>query len=359
MQKRTVSASTALLLGTLLGAPPLLADDVYLKNGRSFENVVAEIGDTQVRVHMPGGVISLPRGSVDRVTKADSSFAEYSRRKQELESRDRGAGHAGGGRDADSAGRRAGDWLELARWARSNNLPQGTREAALAAAEINPREPGLAGLLRGFGYVYEASVDRWIPYDDAMRLHGYVQDGGTWISREEHADKVRARAEARAQAALVAREEAAAARDLVAAEMMQAQLGLAQQGAYDNGYGAGQYLGGFYGGLGSLYWPYGTSSVFGVPGFGVRRGSAERGEHRRGESHHERGSFRAPRFSTSVFGVPQTGHTGFQPPAAAARAVPAPRAQGSAGSTASAGSPGSPGSPGSQHSSSSPAFVHH
>lgn len=352
MQKRTVSASTVLLLGTLLGAPPLLADDVYLKNGRSFENVVAEIGDTQVRVHMPGGVISLPRGSVERVTRADSSFAEYSRRKQELESRDRGAGHA------DSAGRRAGDWLELARWARSKNLPQGTREAALAAAEINPREPGLAGLLRGFGYVYEASVDRWIPYDDAMRLHGFVQDGGTWISREEHADRVRARAEARTQAALAAREEAAAARDLMAAEMMQVQLGLAQQGAYDSGYGGGgQYLGGFYGGLGSLYWPYGTSSVFGVPGFGLRRGSAERGEHRRGESHRERGSFRAPRFSTSVFGVPPTGHTGFQPPAAVPRAVPAPRAQGSpAGSAASAGSPRSPGS---QHPSSSPAFVHH
>jgi hypothetical protein len=348
MQKRTVSASTALLLGTLLGAPPLLADDVYLKNGRSFENVVAEIGDTQVRVHMPGGVISLPRGSVDRVTKADSSFAEYSRRKQELESRDRGAGR--------DAGRRAEDWLELARWARSNNLPQGTREAALAAAEINPREPGLSGLLRGFGYVYEASVERWIPYDDAMRLHGFVQDGGTWISREEHADRVRARAEARTQAALAAREEAAAARDLMAAEMMQAQLGLAQQGGYDNGYGygaGGQYLGGFYGGLGSLYFPYGYSSVFGVPGFGARRGSAERGEHHRGESRHERGAFRAPSFRSSVFGVPQIGHGGFQPAAAAPRAVPAPRAQGSAGSAPAAGAAGS------QHPSSSPAYVHH
>jgi hypothetical protein len=311
MQQRMVSASTVLLLGALLGALPLLADDVYLKNGRSFENVVAEIGDTQVRVHMPGGVISLPRSSVDRITKADSSFAEYSRRKQELESRYRGAGHARDARDSrdsrDSnvAGRRAEDWLDLARWARSNSLPQGTREAALAAAEINPREPGLAGLLRGFGYVYEASVDRWIPYDDAMRLHGFVQDGGTWISREEHADRVRARAEARTQAALVAREEAAAARDLMAAQMMQAQLGVAQQGGYDGGYGAGgQYLGGFYGGLGSLYFPYGYPGVFGVPGFGVRRGSAERGEHRRGESHGEHGASRTPRSSSSVFGVP-------------------------------------------------------
>jgi hypothetical protein len=290
---RTVSASTALLLGTLLAAPPLLADDVYLKNGRSFENVVAEVGDTQVRVHMPGGVLSLPRSAVDRVVKADSSFAEYTRRKQELESRGRGAGHGGV---------RAEDWLELARWARSNGLPQGAREAALTAAEINPREPGLAGLLRGFGYVYEASLDRWISYDEAMRLHGFVQEGGTWVSREEHAERVQAQAAARAQAALAARAEAAAARDLMAAEMMQAQL--AQQGSYANGYGGpgNQFLGGFYGGFGL---PFGFSSVFGVPG-GARRGSGgrhergERGERHageRGEHHGERGPSGAPRFT--------------------------------------------------------------
>ena len=296
MRMRTVLASTALLLGTSIGVLPLAADDVYLKNGRSFENVVAEVGDTQVRVHMPGGMISLPRSAVERVAKSDSSFAEYSRRKQELESRDRAAGPGAG--IAAAGGHRAAEWLELARWARANELPQGAREAALRAAEINPREPGLSGLLRGFGYVYEESLDRWISYDDSMRLHGFVQEGGSWVSREEHAEKVQAAAQARAQAALAAREEAAAARDLVAAEMMQAQIAAAQQGAYANGYGGGQFLGGFYGGLGSAYWP------FGVPGFGTRRGF---GEH--GERHGEHGAFHAPRagslpFGSTVFGVP-------------------------------------------------------
>ncbi|HYL05148.1 MAG TPA: hypothetical protein VE075_03860, partial [Thermoanaerobaculia bacterium] len=301
-------ASIALLLGTLLAALPLAADDVYLKNGRSFENVVAEVGDTQVRVHMPGGVISLPRSSVDRVSKADSSFAEYSRRKQQLEGRERAAGEAGpaAGLAGGGAGRWAAEWLELARWARSNNLPQGVREAALQAAEINPREPGLSGLLRGFGYVYEESLDRWIPYDDAMRLHGFVQDGGTWVSREEHAERVRAQAEARAQAAVAARAEAAAARDLMAAEMMQAQLAAAQPGGY--GYGAGgngQFLGGFYGGFGGAYWP------FGVPGFGARREHGERGERHHGERRGEHGASRAPRTGdqrSTVFGVPGPPH---------------------------------------------------
>jgi hypothetical protein len=283
----------------VLPGAPLLGDDVYLKNGRSFENVVAEVGDAQVRVHMPGGVVSLPRSAVDRVEKSDSSFAEYSRRKQELESRTRGPRPLAAGI--------AADWLELARWARANNLPQAAREAALKAAEINPREAGLAGLLRGFGYVYEESVDRWIPYDDAMRLHGMVQDGGTWVSREEQAARQREQQAARAAAAATA---AAIARDEAAAAMLQAQAALAQQGAIDNGYGGGMTLGGFYGGFGG-FWPFGGASVFGVPGFGrgAHRGFAERGfhEHRHGAGgpgNRDRGT---------VFGVPR-GQTSFRAP---------------------------------------------
>ncbi|HXO30607.1 MAG TPA: hypothetical protein VOA80_24915 [Thermoanaerobaculia bacterium] len=280
----------AILLGVLPGAP-LLGDDVYLKNGRSFENVVAEVGDEQVRVHMPGGVVSLPRSAVDRVEKSDSSFAEYSRRKQDLESRARGPRPPG-----------AGDWLELARWARLNNLPQAAREAALKAAVINPREAGLAGLLRGFGYVYEESLDRWIPYDDAMRLHGMVQEGGTWVSREEHAARLLAERDQREQQAARGAAAAAAARDEAAAAMLQAQAALAQQGAVDNGYGGGMTLGGFYGGYGG-YWPFGGASVFGVPGFGVaRRGFGERGFHE-----HHRGGAGGPgnRARGTVFGVPR------------------------------------------------------
>src|ERR1700674_2928675 len=315
---RTGSASLAILLGTLLGAQ-LLADDVHLKNGRSFENVVAEVGDAQVRVHMPGGVISLPRSAVERVDRSDWSSAEYLRRKQELT----GGERAGNARKAPaSPASPASAWLELARWARGNNLPQGAREAALTAAEINPREPGLGGVLRGFGYVYEESLDRWISYDDAMRLHGFVQEGATWVSFEEHAAHVREQQETRAAAA-------AAARDAAQAEMLQAQLALAQRGggAYDNGngygYGGGMTLGGYYGAYGGFgsYWPYGGASVFGVPGFGLgaRRGFGERGFDRQHEHHGGPGNH----FRGSVFGVPPA-HSSFRPPSGAARASRAP-----------------------------------
>ncbi len=290
---RTTLVLLSLALGMLLGAP-LLADDVFLKNGRTFENVVVEdvqSGATQVRIHIQGGVISLPLSAIDRVKKADSSFAEFLRRKQELEGAAGTAGTAGANHRPGRPDRTlelAEDWLDLARWARSNHLPQGEREAALAAAEIDPRAPGLPALLRGFGYVYEESLDRWISYDDSMRLHGFVQEGGTWVTREEQTARMRER--------VLAARDAAARAAASNAESAQAQLAAPPPaGDYGNGYD----LGGFYG-----YWPYGASPIFAAPGFGFRRGF----ERRRPASgfgvgpggpggHHERRS-------TSVFGVP-------------------------------------------------------
>jgi hypothetical protein len=294
----------------VLAGSPLLADDVFLKNGRSFDNVIAEVGDSQVRVYMPGGVISLPRSAVERVRKADSSFAEYLRRKQELQERE----SAGPGARAEGSARLArlaDDWLELARWAQRSNLQQGAREAALAAAEINPRLPGLAAVLRGAGYVYEPSLDRWIPYDDSMRLHGFVKDGATWITREEQAQRMRAAEIARAerQAAWAAQAQAAATNRLAEAELLRAQVEAGRAGGYGYGYGDG-YLGAYYGGI----WPFGFSSgIFSVPGFG-RRHFGEREHHFQGE--------RRPPFATSsptffgnstVFAAPHGPTEFFQP----------------------------------------------
>jgi hypothetical protein len=302
-----------LLALLVFAGSPLLADDVYLKNGRSFENVVAEVGDSQVRIHMPGGVISLPRGAVERVRKADSSFPEFLRRKQEIESREAGPLSARTVEMAEKA-EMAEEWLDLARWASRNNLQQGAREAALAAAAINPRLPGLRALLRAAGYVYEETLDRWIPYDDSMRLHGFVKDGGTWISREEHAARVRAAESAHAerQMAYAAQAQAAAANRLADAEMLRVQLEAAQ-GAYAGG---GTTLGGYYGGL----WPFGLSSgIFSVPGFGgrFRHEGHERGGERRpfgagGSPMTRSGTFFG---GSTVFGAPLGPTSFFQPSA--------------------------------------------
>jgi hypothetical protein len=167
-----------LLLAFLLRAPGF-ADTVYLTNGRSFEGVIAEVTDSAVKIQMPGGSLSLPRSHVLRVDKSESNFAEYLKRKAELQ-------RSGAGAD---------EWLKLARWSRSQGLEQGTREAALAAADLDPHAAGVAPLLRSYGYVLDAQLERWIPYADSMRRKGLVPWNGQWITGEEHAARLRAQQE--------------------------------------------------------------------------------------------------------------------------------------------------------------------
>lgn len=180
-----------------LVAGPALADDVYLVNGRKFEGVMTETTDTQVKIIMQGGTLSLPADNVLKVEKSDSSLQEYLRRKEALKK-----------------GGSAREWLELSRWAQSKELQQAGREAALAAAAIDPDLPALAPVLRGHGYVFDEQLGRWIPYAESMRRQGLVLSGGQWITREELAVRTRIYEEeqdrrnaARQEAARAAREE--------------------------------------------------------------------------------------------------------------------------------------------------------
>jgi len=199
----------SLLLLAILFRAPGFADTVFLTNGRSFEGVIAEETETSVKIQMPGGSLSLPRSHVLRVEKSASDFAEYLKRKTVLQ----------------RSGAGAGDWLKLALWARSQGLEQGGREASLTAADLDPRQPGLAPLLRSYGYVLDAQLDRWIPYADSMRRQGLVQVNGQWITREEQA----ARQQAQQEAAARQHSERAAARAAQATQAArEAELALAE-----------------------------------------------------------------------------------------------------------------------------------
>jgi hypothetical protein len=190
--------SLPLLLLLSLVAVPVLADDVYLVNGRKFEGVIAETTDSQVRIQMQGGTLSLPKEQVLRVENGDSSLAEYLRRKEALKK---------------NPAARASDWLELARWARAKELDQATREAALAAATLDPKLDGLGPLLRGYGYVLDPQLDHWVPYAESMRRRGFVLSGGQWITREEYQARQRVQEEELAQRRAARQEEARAARE--------------------------------------------------------------------------------------------------------------------------------------------------
>lgn len=174
---RTRFVASLLLTGSLLPVAAL-ADDVYLTNGRKFEGVVAETTDSQVRIRLQGGVISLPKSQVLRVDAKDSDLSGYLLRKEALR------------RNPDA---RAQDWLELARWARSQGLEQATREAALIAGDLDPKLEGLAPILKSFRYSYDEQLVRWVSYEESMRRRGFVHMGGVWVSREELAERERQR----------------------------------------------------------------------------------------------------------------------------------------------------------------------
>ena len=174
---RTRFLATLLLTGSLLPVAAV-ADDVYLTNGRKFEGVIAETTDSQVRIRLQSGVISLPKSQVLRVDQKDSDLSGYLVRKEALR------------RNPDA---RAKDWLELARWAREQGLEQATREAAIAAAELDPKLDGLASILKSYRYSFDEQAGRWISYEDSMRRRGFVYAGGVWVSREELAERERQR----------------------------------------------------------------------------------------------------------------------------------------------------------------------
>ncbi len=197
----------SVLLGPLV--PSLVhADDVYLTNGRSFKGVIAEVGETQVKIRMPVGEIGIPRSQVARIDTSESDYAEYLRRKAEIR-------HA-----AD----RAGAWLDLALWAKTKGLAQSAREAALAAAELDPKREGLAPLLRSAGYTLDPQLDRWIPYAEAMRRQGLIQSHGEWITREEYAAREQERREAGERRAAAEADRRAKARSEAVLRLAEIQL---------------------------------------------------------------------------------------------------------------------------------------
>ena len=161
---------TLLLTGALLLGGVATADTVYLTDGEVFENVEAEVTETQVRIELEIGRISLPRSRVVRVEDSVSPLEAY-RRKEQVLLQDVGSG--------------AEDWLELALWARGEGYERGLKKAARTAAQYDPHLEGLAPLMRGFGYVFEEDLGGWVSRSLAMRSRGFVQFQGAWVALAE------------------------------------------------------------------------------------------------------------------------------------------------------------------------------
>lgn len=171
---RTLTVALLALLILPLAARPVRADEVHLTNGETFEGVVAEVQGDKVAIRMPNGVIRLPRSRVERVEKSASAFEGYLRRAQAL----------AGSTDA-------GEWLELALWARDRGLHEGMRAAALRAARLDPQLDGLAPLMHEVDHVYDEELGRWVHHDELMSRRGYVEVDGRWVPPEVVAEAAR------------------------------------------------------------------------------------------------------------------------------------------------------------------------
>lgn len=167
------------------------ADDVYLKNGKSFQDVIATEEGTQVRVKMPGGELAISREQVLRIERGSSPYGEYLDRK----------GALGKAPSAQA-------WLGLALWAQGQGLESGAREAALKAAKLDPALQGLPPVMRRLDYVLDSDLGRWLPYEESMRRKGFVRDGTRWITAKELADRERAFEEERSRRAAAREAEA-------------------------------------------------------------------------------------------------------------------------------------------------------
>ncbi len=169
------------ILLVCLVATPLVADDVFLKNGRTFEDVVAEIRDDQVHIRLAFGEMAFPVDAIDRIERSESSLVAFEQRRSALRS------------DPNTS---ASDWLELARDASQRGNRHGSREAALVAAAMDPHTPGLEPLMRDLDYVYEPELMRWLPFEESMRRRGFAFVDGQWLSPEQLVARSQARAEA-------------------------------------------------------------------------------------------------------------------------------------------------------------------
>lgn len=180
-------AAVVLLAATLLAFPagPAAADDVYLTNGRVFEDVVARVEGDRVAIRMHHGLIRMPAEKVAQIVKEDSPLQTYLRRKAELE--------------AQPGGGAAEDWIALARWVGDRGLATAFREAATTAARLDPTADGLEPLMRQIGLLYDEAVDRWVTEDELMRRRGFVAYDGVWVTPEQRAEAERRRAVALAR----------------------------------------------------------------------------------------------------------------------------------------------------------------
>jgi hypothetical protein len=165
------------LASLLLLAPPALADQVTLTNGRVLEGKITEDGDHIIITTASGMQARIPRARVTRIEAGQTAAETVEARRKALD-------------PADLEGRR-----KLARFCDARKLRS---QARRIREQILERWPNDTETRKALGHVFHGG--EWMTRADYMRSLGLVRsaDGRTWISREEAARRAAAK-EAKAQ----------------------------------------------------------------------------------------------------------------------------------------------------------------
>ena len=161
---------TAMVLG-LVFAAVVTADEVFLKGGGRLKGVVVEQDANSVTIEAGPGRVKVPRSRVERIVSGSVALTTYRERAARLSA-------------SDAAG-----WLELALWAREQDL---TTQAGEAFERVVALDPSSEVAHRALGD--EAVDGRWLGRDEAMRARGLVEFEGRWVSRDERESALQERA---------------------------------------------------------------------------------------------------------------------------------------------------------------------
>lgn len=142
---------------SLVLVSPAFADEVKLKDGRSFAGIVRAEGE-KVTIETGSGEFTFAAADVASVEKGRTALHEYYEKEPKT----------------------ARDHFELARWAEDKGISKVVKKHFQRAVELDPEHEFAR---RALGYSIHKG--RWMTSEEIHRDLGDVQFEGRWISKEE------------------------------------------------------------------------------------------------------------------------------------------------------------------------------
>jgi hypothetical protein len=138
------------------------ADVVHLRGGGSITGEIVELTDTQVKVDIGAGRMTVQRSTVERITEGESPLSNYRSMAAKLAPDD------------------VDGWRALGQWALAQGLNAQAREAFKRVLAVFPND---VEANQAIGRVFFDG--RWMTEEESYRAQGFVQFEGQWMSADE------------------------------------------------------------------------------------------------------------------------------------------------------------------------------